>query len=321
MKSKMQNNFHDYVIDFAYQQKQQNNKIALITLIGIEGSAPRMIGSQMVVTQTGDAMGYLSGGCVEQAVIAEAISAIQADENRLVRYGAGSDYMDIHLPCGSAIDLYFDTQISLSALENIHQKYQQRKITYLCIDYQQKTSGQYCEFLPSAQDENLCYVAYPPPLRLVIIGSGPVAIKLAKIAILSEFDIVFYSPDDATHKMITENAKNKGVITNHHLLSEDIFADDVANGLIDAHTAIAVLFHDHEWEMRLLPILLATDAFYIGAMGSKITHHNRCIMLGKKGISAQSIDKIHAPAGLFLSGRNAHDIAISIVAQIVQLRP
>jgi xanthine dehydrogenase accessory factor len=62
--------FDDYVLDFALERMQLGQKMALVTLVGIEGSSPRAVGAQMAVSETGDWIGYLSGGCLERAVVA-----------------------------------------------------------------------------------------------------------------------------------------------------------------------------------------------------------------------------------------------------------
>lgn len=83
-----------------------DNRCALVTLVSIEGSSPRPLGAQMAVSETGDWVGYLSGGCIERTVVTEALDALALGRNRRVRYGKGSPYIDINLPCGSAIELF-----------------------------------------------------------------------------------------------------------------------------------------------------------------------------------------------------------------------
>ncbi len=87
-------------------------RAALVTLVGIEGAAPRPLGAQMAIAEDGRYVGYLSGGCLEQAIVLEAQDVIRSGSNRLVRYGKGSPYFDIRLPCGSGLDMYFDCSLS-----------------------------------------------------------------------------------------------------------------------------------------------------------------------------------------------------------------
>ncbi len=78
------------------------------------------------------------------------------------------------------------------------------------------------------------------------------------------------------------------------------------------------MFHDHEWETNLLPLILETDAFYVGAMGSRKTHQRRLDILARFGVEKEKLGRIHGPAGLFESGKSASSIALSILAEIMQ---
>ena len=79
------------------------------------------------------------------------------------------------------------------------------------------------------------------------------------------------------------------------------------------------MFHDHDWERALLPAALATDAFYIGAIGSRATQRTRLRQLAEMGFNPVQLKRIHGPAGLFASAKNATDIALSILAEIAQV--
>src|SRR5208282_6408725 len=87
----------------------------------------------------------------------------------------------------------------------------------------------------------------------------------------------------------------------------------------DARTAIVFMFHDHEWERDLLPVALATSAFYIGAVGSRATHWTRLQRLAEMGFDPAQLARIHGPAGLFIGVKNATDMALSILAEIAQI--
>ena len=79
----------------------------LVTVIAVEGSSMRGPGTHMGVAVDGSFVGSLSGGCIENAVVAEALEALQAGEARTVRFGSGSRYIDIKLPCGGGLDIHF----------------------------------------------------------------------------------------------------------------------------------------------------------------------------------------------------------------------
>ncbi len=287
--------FDDYVLDFALEQMRRGAEVALVTLIGIEGASPRPLGAQMAVTGTGEWAGYLSGGCIERAVVAEAQAALQKGEPRIVRYGRGSQYMDIQLPCGSAIDLLFEVHPDPEQLAAVDASLAERRPAMLRI-------GERCSspVLPVAR-------RYLPRRRLVVAGTGPAAGVLARLARDAGYATELHSPDGPTR----EAAEARGVPAasvepGRHALHADRW------------TAIAFLFHDHEWERDLIPAALVTDAFYIGAMGSRRTHMQRLQMLEGQGIDAGSLARIHGPAGLFAGARSASDIALSILAEIAR---
>ena len=79
--------------------------VALVTLVRSEGGSPRPPGSQMVVAASGQYAGHLTGGCAETVIVDEAIAALTQGQNRTLRLGAGSDYLDIQLPCGASVEL------------------------------------------------------------------------------------------------------------------------------------------------------------------------------------------------------------------------
>ena len=178
----------DYVLDFAVERMRSGEKVAIVTLVGVEGSSPRPLGAQMAVAETGQWVGYLSGGCIEHAVAAEAVAAIAAGRSRRVRYGRGSPYLDIILPCGSAIDLVFDVGISLDTLVDIDARLANRLPAAMTIPMTAAGDGQAASFSR----------LYLPRRRLMILGTGPVAVQLARVGQAGGFDVALHSPDDLT---------------------------------------------------------------------------------------------------------------------------
>ena len=102
------------ILHFAH--KHAGAGVVLVTLVGIAGSSPRALGAQMAVAADGDYRGSFSGGCIEAAIVAEALAVLDDGETRMVRFGAGSPYIDIRLPCGGGIDLLFTPRPDAAAL-------------------------------------------------------------------------------------------------------------------------------------------------------------------------------------------------------------
>jgi xanthine dehydrogenase accessory factor len=291
--------FDDYVLDFALDRARAGEKVALVTLAKIEGSSPRPLGAQMAVSETGRWAGYLSGGCIERAVVSEAVSAIEEGRNRTVCYGRGSKYIDIQLPCGSAIELVFDVGVSVAELAAVDARLRQRLPATLRIP-----SG-------GGEETNLCLVRrYQPRRRLIVAGVGPAAVQLSRLGQMVGFEVLEYSPDRPTIEAVSP------------LGVETVSLNSAASLPMiraDARTAIVFMFHDHAWERDLLPAALATDAFYIGAIGSQTTHRARLRQLAELGFDSDQLKRIHGPAGLFAGAKNATDIALSILAEIAQI--
>lgn len=291
--------FDDYVIAFALDRMRAGERIALVTLVKIEGSSPRPLGAQMAVSESAEWVGYLSGGCIERAVVAEALSALEEGQNRRVRYGRGSKYFDIQLPCGSAIELVFDVHISESELAAISADINCRRVASLSIP------GNIAGFATQIMVRK-----YYPMRRLIVAGVGPSTLQLMKIAGFSGFETALYSPDSAT--------RNEAALGGLLALSI-VSTTDLPDFHADENSAIVFMFHDHEWERKLLPAALETDAFYIGALGSRRTHSQRMEALEQLGVDPVQLARIHGPAGLFSGAKSAPEVAMSILAEIMQV--
>ncbi|RWD98753.1 XdhC family protein [Mesorhizobium sp.] len=287
--------FDDYVVEFAHDRLAAGERVALVTLVKIEGSSPRPLGAQMAVSETGDWVGYLSGGCIERAVVAEAIAAIEDGNNRQVRYGRDSKYLDIQLPCGSAIELFFDVQVDRNVLDAVVENLNARKVSSMRIR---------CATAPSGPVVR----RYEPRRKLIVAGVGPSAVQLALLGSQADFDTVLLSPDSSTR----EAPELKAIVTN------PIERNSIPKYQADRRTAIVFMFHDHEWDQKLIPAALETEAFYLGAMGSSKTHCLRVSRLAELGIPPAQISRIRGPAGMFTGAKSAHDMAISILAEIIR---
>ena len=294
--------FDDYVVDFACDRAARSIRTAIVTLVEIEGSSPLRVGAQMAVAETGEWVGYLSGGCIERAIAAEACAAIRSGAPRRVRYGRGSPYMDIRLPCGGAIELVIDVGISASELQRIDAAFHCRMPCAMEIP---DAGGPLVEGGRTGPFRRLCL----PRRQLVVAGIGPVTVQLARQARSGGFDVIVASSDEITREAAAVDeieSRAIGRAAGERLLG------------IDARSAVVLAFHDHEWETGLLPEILRSDAFYIGAMGSRRTHALRVMRLKADGFDDAAIARIRAPAGILPGVRGATGIAASIYAEILQ---
>jgi xanthine dehydrogenase accessory factor len=290
----------DYVLDFAIEQVKNGYRFVLVTLVKIEGSSPRPLGAQMAISETGDSVGYLSGGCIEREIVSEALNALKEMKSRRVRYGKGSKYIDIKLPCASAIELFFDVSQQANVLEAIDNAVSSRSPT----DF---------EFTVTAEDfigQDIVNQHYLPRRRLFVAGVGPAAVQLCRLAIVAGFEVELVSGDASTRDFAEVAGARIHNLTNPRKPPEL---------RLDRWTAIVFMFHDHDFEEEMIPSALGTQAFYIGAMGSRETHRQRLEKLRARGFDESALDRIFGPAGIFAGLKNAADIALSILAEVVQI--
>jgi xanthine dehydrogenase accessory factor len=294
--------------------QREGLRTTLATLVGIEGSSPRTLGAQMAIAGEGRAAGHISGGCLEGALIAEAQIAMRGHKNRLVRYGKGSKYIDIQLPCGSGLDIYFDQEPPRALIERICAELEGRKPAALKIDLETGESrlltgaAAGATGIGAARQGRMFVRGYAPRLRLVIAGAGPAVLLLAQLAHAMDMEIKILTPEAP----IAQEARF------HGLAAKELVAGKTLDDLeLDAWTAAVLLFHDHAWELPFLQTFLGSPCFYLGAVGSQRTHEARQAALAGIGASPAAAARLRGPAGLIPKAKQPRELAVSILAEIV----
>ncbi len=249
---------------------------ALCTLVAVEGGFSRAPGAQLVVRADGSTAGDMTGGCLEAALVAEVRAARAAGGSRLVRYGKGSGYIDIRLPCGGGVEIYIDIQPNQEAIAAAIAQLAMREPAVLDI-----AGGK------SAALKRY----YHPQLRLLLFGAGPEMNTLGTLAQAWGAEV-------------------------HCVSSHMKAALPPTEMTADAWTAIVLLFHEHEWEDDVLSWALLTPAFYIGALGSQTAVSRRCTALQQRGFDAPAIARVRGPIGLIRMAKDAQMLAISILAEV-----
>lgn len=302
--------------------RQQGLASALVTLVNVEGSAPQPIGSQMAVNQHGEWAGRISSGCAEAAIAADAVRAIGDQQRRVERYGLGSRYVDIRLPCGSGIDVFFDPCIPTQLIEELARKSGERRPVGFTFDTSRAFAGSYDirslhasgpqQEFPLLRQQNAVARSftkmYFPNIRIDIAGRGPIVPDLARMADILKWEIKLSSPD----KEMLEELKPMAAKTNH-LKSANMFD----TGSFDGWTASVLLFHEHEWEPVILQKVLGAKNFYVGALGSRRAHRARREALTQLGINKQQLDQIRGPVGLDIGAKAPEEIALAIAGEIL----
>ena len=298
------------VINFLHQQISQGRACALILVTGTNGGGVRAPGALAGISDQGACAGYISNGCVDADMFAKAIEAIADGKVRAVRYGEGSPFMDIRLPCGGAVDLMIVPNPDRMIIANLQQQLNQRRsISFQCsLEHGLEIASD--EELDTVWKGDKFIVRCDPKLRLRIAGRGTEPIALMRAAHALDFDVILQTPDEA----LLPAAKALGYEA-YHLM--DIKAPPPCED--DSHTAFVTMFHDHDWEIALLEQAVSFEAFYIGALGGKKTHGHRCQILIDRGVSEAAVERIHGPIGLINSVRNASYLAVSVLAEIIDV--
>ena len=317
---------------------EEEKRFALATVTRTWGSSPRAVGSVMGVCSDGSICGSVSGGCIESAVIEEALLALESGEPRRLHFGHVSDERawEVGLSCGGEIDVWIDP-LPAERDPGLWQRLTERVAgdlpAVLATRYEPLhqvlwAPGSLCEDLPDevgraieesyrnrrcTEFEGWFLNVLPCRDRLVIIGAVHIARALVPLAQAVGFETVVVDPRKA---FATEEAFGAGpnrIIDQwpEEALSEIELTED---------TYAVVLTHDPKIDDAALAVLLRSDVAYIGALGSRTTQAKKRKELSAKGFSDEEIGRIHGPVGLSIGARTPEEIALSIMAEIVQVK-
>lgn len=272
---------------------QEATGAALIMVTHTKGGAVRAAGALMAVSSDGDAAGYLSGGCIDTDVALHAVAALKTGEIRQLRYGAGSPFKDLPLPCGGAIEVTIFPEPDVDRIGQCYNTLAARRPATLRLK------------APCGE----ITAHYRPKLRLRIAGRGADAIALARLVRSAGLEADLYLRDSEDMDI----ARTAGL---HRLVALQT-PSDLPPVNDDAWTAFVLMFHDGDWEAPLLKQALAGPAFYIGAVGSRKTQGRRQAALADANVRPEQIARIRGPVGLIPSMRDASMLAVSTLAEIV----
>ena len=309
-------------------------KVALATVIDTWNSAPRPVGSQLVVSAEKNFMGSVSGGCVEGAVIESALSSIENESCQLLEFGVSNETaFSVGLPCGGSIKIMIEpigvgNGLPITFLEELKSAVHSGQLCSIVTDINsyrrvflkngKQVLGEFTRNMPVKGSEiwrqalpvlesNFFFNIYRGTLKLVIIGAVHIAQFLAEIAKISGYQIIIIDPREA----FCSAEKFPGSI-----LVNDWPEDALQKVTIDSSTAIAILAHDPKLDDSTLSYVLNSKSFYIGCLGSKKNHAKRVDRLKLKGFTEAQISRIHAPIGLNIGARSPAEIALAIMSEV-----
>ncbi|SEP00870.1 xanthine dehydrogenase accessory factor [Salinihabitans flavidus] len=294
----------------------------LATVVETWGSAPRRVGAQMVVSGDGELQGSVSGGCVEGAVMIEAMEALDEGEARLLEFGVSDgDAFAVGLACGGTIRILVEPvgKVFPEAMlaDLVAARAARQPIAYV-VDPDRGARALVREGFEtrfrmdrSGMEEDGRFVAiHNPPLRLIVVGAVHIAQALVPMARIAGYDPVIVDPRSA----FGSDARFPG----ERLVDDWPDAALETIGL-DTRTALVLLTHDPKLDDPALHLALRSEVFYIGALGSTRTHAKRVERLTEAGFSASEIGRIHGPVGLDIGAASPAEIALSVLAQMTQV--
>ncbi|AWB48733.1 XdhC/CoxI family protein [Gemmobacter aquarius] len=316
---------HDSIPEHALDWHRSGAGAAIATVIETWGSAPRQAGSQLAISGSGEMMGSVSGGCVEGAVVTEALAALQDGQSRVLTFGVSDDTaFAVGLACGGTIRVLVEPVgqgLRVEVLERLVAARAARKAVALAVNLTDWTRHiLYAGDDPavdarfrsdrSGLDEDGRFIAiHNPPLRLVIVGAVHIAQALVTVARSCGYDCTLIDPRSA----FGSAARFPG-----ETIVEDWPDEALASLAPDARTAIVTLTHDAKLDDPAISYALRAPVFYLGCLGSTRTHAKRVERLQAAGFSPDDIARIHAPVGLDIGAKTPAEIAVSVMAQITQ---
>ena len=305
----------------ALRWHQEGKGAVLATVVETWGSAPRRVGGQLVINSQGEMEGSVSGGCIEGAVVLEAIEAFEKGIHMVLEYGVSDgDAFAVGLACGGKIRILVEPVgdvMPVSLLEKLVQARATRKAVAYVVNVKTGarsvvSQGYDARFRMDRsgfeEDQDTFVGIHNPPLRMFIVGAVHIAQALVPMARIAGFDPYLIDP--------RESFGSFARFPDTPIL--DDWPDEAMEKLgADPRTALVLLTHDPKLDDPALEIGLKSDLFYIGALGSSRTHAKRVDRLGALGFSEHQIGRIHGPIGLNIAAATPAEIAVSIMAEVL----
>lgn len=319
----MTNDLLDNMPAVALDYINSGHRAAIATVIQTWGSAPRPVGAQLAIRDDGVFQGSVSGGCVEGAVVAEALEALEQGDCRILEYGVSDeDVFAVGLACGGDIKILVEPIgvgqgpdiDQLQALTAARKERRPMGVETNLNTWNRRLIGPTdapARFASdkSGVDDDVFTVIQNPALRLIVVGAVHIAQALLPMARIAGYAPYLIDPRDS--------------FGSQSRFPDETIVNDwpdaaVAELGLDARTALVTLTHDPKLDTPALAAGLKSDAFYIGALGSGRTHAKRRAQLVELGFEDTQIDRISGPVGLDIGAATPAEIALSIMAEITQ---
>jgi len=307
--------------------RARGDRVAMARVVATRRSAPRPIGSKLIVSEHGELAGSVSGGCVENEVVEAAREVLAGGEPQLLTFGITDDMaLSVGLPCGGEIDVWVDEPDAqlLTELADVART-DRRAVFFVDLDDgTQRLSGEgdddvADELIRSGHSKvveldgrRLFADVFGPPPRLLIYGAVDTADALCAAAKAIGW------------RTIVADARARFATRERLPHADEILVawpeDALAQVAPDHTTAILVLTHDDKFDLPLLTGALASEAYYIGALGSRRNQERRRERLLEAGLDESDLERISGPAGLDIGAHTPAETAVSMLAEIMAVR-
>jgi xanthine dehydrogenase accessory factor len=328
---------------------KKNQPFALATVIRTWGSSPRPIGSALAVSTNMDMLGSVSGGCVEGAVMKEALKIMENGVPDKLKFGVSDEEAwAVGLSCGGAIHVWVEPfpafskdakeviawealQLALSNNKGVvlirNMSADTNKHTVLQADgsivghtlsesVQKAAQTAYKERKSQVielEEGNFFLQVFPRKQQLLIVGAAHITADLVRLGNMYDFETIVIDPRGIfANKTQFPHPPNQL----HRKWPEEI----LHNYDLDAYAYAVLLTHDPKIDDQALHILLKSDVGYIGALGSRRTHAKRVKRLTEAGFCEEQIHKIHGPIGVDINAKRPKEIALSIMGEIIRIQ-
>ena len=329
--------------------QRQKETIALATLVGVQGSAPRLPGARFCVTKSGKVSGSVSGGCVEADLFEHALQVLDAGTPRLIGYGISDEMgFSVGLSCGGQIEVLvepFRPDPSWKALRGALRSQRpvalatslgpasllgrklvifadgthvgslaaelDAEVTAVAQGHLLEGGARQLVLSYQGEETRVFLEAFLPPPHLIVVGAAFAAPSLVRMAKEAGFRVTVVDPRAAFTTRERFPTADEVIVSGPGEVLE--------RASLDAYSYVVVLLHDAKFDIAALAPALRSDARYIGVMGSRRVHEQRKARLREQGFDDETLARMHAPIGLDLGGREPEEIAVSILAEIVAI--
>jgi xanthine dehydrogenase accessory factor len=289
----------------------------LSTVVRTWGSSPRPVGSIMALAEDGAVVGSVSGGCIEDDLIARYShgQTLPSGAPVLVKYGVTAD--EAHrfgLPCGGTLELLLEFDPEAEPLSALVAALEQGKLmqrTVALADGAVRIAEALAPAELSVNDIELVNT-FGPEYRMLLIGAGQLAEYLATMAKFSGFAVTLCDP-----RVEYRSGWSEPGVT----MTTEMPDDAVMAFKPDRRSCVVALTHDPKLDDLALLEALASEAFYVGAIGSRRNADaRRARMIEHFEQTAESLARLRGPIGIYIGSKTPPEIAVSVMAEILAVK-